>query len=73
MSHTATLTDPDLLESDPEVARLVEREFERQSQTLCLIPSENHVSAAVLEAMGSAFVNKYSEGYPGSATTRASR
>jgi glycine hydroxymethyltransferase len=65
MSHTATLTDPDLLESDPEVARLVEREFERQSQTLCLIPSENHVSAAVLEAMGSAFVNKYSEGYPG--------
>ena len=51
--------------SDPEVARLIELEFERQSQTLCLIPSENHVSRAVLEAMGSVFTNKYSEGYPG--------
>ena len=57
--------DPDLERSDPEVARLVELEFARQSNTLCLIPSENHVSAAVLEAMGSVFVNKYSEGYPG--------
>ena len=57
--------DPALGLSDPEVARLVELEFERQSQTLCLIPSENHVSRAVLEAMGTAFTNKYSEGYPG--------
>ena len=57
--------DPALHLSDPEVARLVELEFERQSQTLCLIPSENHVSRAVLEAMGTAFTNKYSEGYPG--------
>jgi len=57
--------DPELERSDPEVARMVELEFERQSNTLCLIPSENHVSAAVLEAMGSVFVNKYSEGYPG--------
>jgi glycine hydroxymethyltransferase len=56
--------DPDLGRSDPEVARLVELEFARQSNTLCLIPSENHVSAAVLEAMGSVFANKYSEGYP---------
>jgi glycine hydroxymethyltransferase len=57
--------DPDLVHDDPEVARLVEREFERQSRTLCLIASENHVSRAVLEALGSVFANKYSEGYPG--------
>jgi glycine hydroxymethyltransferase len=57
--------DPALRLSDPEVARLVELEFERQSHTLCLIPSENHVSRAVLEAMGTAFTNKYSEGYAG--------
>ena len=38
---------------------------ERQATTLCLIPSENHVSAAVLAAMATTFTNKYSEGYPG--------
>lgn len=59
------MKDPAIRESDPEVARLIELEFERQSQTLCLIPSENHVSRAVLEAMGSVFTNKYSEGYAG--------
>jgi len=48
---------------DPAVANLVEREFERQSQTICLIPSENHVSRAVLAALGSVLTNKYSEGY----------
>jgi len=48
---------------DPAVARLVEQEFERQSQTICLIPSENHVSSAVLAALGSVLTNKYSEGY----------
>jgi glycine hydroxymethyltransferase len=48
---------------DPAVAGLIEQEFERQSQTICLIPSENHVSAAVLTALGSVFTNKYSEGY----------
>lgn len=57
--------DLGLPDSDPEVARLIELEFERQSKTLCLIPSENHVSRAVLEAMGSVFTNKYSEGYTG--------
>jgi glycine hydroxymethyltransferase len=51
--------------ADPQVAQLVAQEAERQAQTLCLIPSENHVSAAVLEALGSAFTNKYSEGYAG--------
>src|SRR5713101_3862788 len=51
--------------TDPIVARLIEAEIERQSETICLIPSENYASRAVLEAMGSVFTNKYSEGYPG--------
>ena len=50
---------------DPEVARLIAAEQRRQLETLCLIPSENHVSAAVLAASGSSLMNKYSEGYPG--------
>jgi glycine hydroxymethyltransferase len=60
-----THIDPELTESDPEVAGLVAQEVERQSSTICLIPSENYVSRAVLEAMGSVFTNKYSEGYAG--------
>ena len=55
--------DQTLEQADPAVARLVEQEFERQSQTICLIPSENHVSRAVLAALGSVLTNKYSEGY----------
>jgi len=51
--------------ADPQVAQLVREEAERQARTLCLIPSENHVSPAVLEALGSVFTNKYSEGYAG--------
>ena len=58
-------TGPELAEADPEVATLVAEEIERQSSTICLIPSENYVSRAVLEAMGTVFTNKYSEGYPG--------
>jgi glycine hydroxymethyltransferase len=50
---------------DPEVVALIEAERERQHQTLCLIASENHVSRAVLEALGSVLTNKYSEGYAG--------
>lgn len=60
-----TAADPALSEVDPTLADLVEREVRRQSDTVCLIPSENHVSRAVLQAMGSVFTNKYSEGYPG--------
>ena len=58
-------TDSALAATDPEVAALVEQEAERQARTICLIPSENHVSRAVLEAMGTVFTNKYSEGYAG--------
>jgi glycine hydroxymethyltransferase len=56
---------PALTESDPEVARLVEHEIARQNDGLELIASENFVSPAVLEAMGSPLTNKYAEGLPG--------
>src|SRR5919201_2895285 len=58
-------TEAELAEADPEIATLVADEIERQSSTICLIPSENYVSRAVLEAMGSVFTTKYSEGYAG--------
>ena len=50
---------------DPEVADAIRLETTRQHETLELIASENHVSRAVLTAMGSVFTNKYAEGYPG--------
>lgn len=50
---------------DPEVAKAIEGEEERERHGLELIPSENYVSRAVREANGSVFTNKYSEGYPG--------
>src|ERR1700739_851777 len=50
---------------DPEVAEALHDEVRRQSTGLELIASENFVSEAVLEAMGSVFTNKYAEGYPG--------
>ncbi len=50
---------------DPQIAELLRDEAKRQATTLELIPSENLVSEAVLEAMGSIFTNKYAEGYPG--------
>ena len=59
------LTGPSLEATDPAIAELIEAEIARETATICLIPSENYVSRAVLEAMGSVFTNKYSEGYPG--------
>ena len=50
---------------DREVFKLIDAEANRQRDGLELIPSENYVSREVLEAMGSVFTNKYSEGYPG--------
>jgi glycine hydroxymethyltransferase len=50
---------------DPEVAEAVRHETQRQGNQLEMIASENFVSEAVLEAMGSALTNKYAEGYPG--------
>src|SRR5207253_10551515 len=50
---------------DPEIAGLIEAEDHRQEHTLELIASENHVSPAVMHAMGTCLTNKYAEGYPG--------
>ncbi len=50
---------------DPDVAKALREEAERQHRNLELIASENFVSEAVLEAMGSVLTNKYAEGYPG--------
>ena len=54
-----------LSDVDPEVARIIQDETARQSDTLELIASENFVNEAMLEACGSVFTNKYAEGYPG--------
>src|SRR5947209_6183859 len=54
-----------LFEADSEIANAIDNETRRQHEGLELIASENFVSEAVLEAMGSVFTNKYAEGYPG--------
>jgi len=54
-----------LCEADPDIAEILELEARRQATGLELIPSENLVSEAVLEAVGSVLTNKYAEGYPG--------
>jgi len=54
-----------LIDIDPQVAAAIDNETRRQHEGLELIASENFVSEAVLEAMGSVFTNKYAEGYPG--------
>ena len=54
-----------LYEADPQIAAAIDDEARRQHEGLELIASENFVSEAVLEAMGSVFTNKYAEGYPG--------
>jgi glycine hydroxymethyltransferase len=58
------LFNADLEEVDPLVAEAIGNELKRQSGGLELIASENFVSEAVLQAMGSVFTNKYAEGYP---------
>jgi glycine hydroxymethyltransferase len=54
-----------LTSSDPEIALQIEKEVLRQHEGLEMIASENFVSRAVLEAVGTVFTNKYAEGYPG--------
>src|ERR1041384_6565158 len=53
-----------LAEVDPVISQAIDNEVARQADGLELIASENFVSEAVLEAMGSVFTNKYAEGYP---------
>jgi glycine hydroxymethyltransferase len=59
------MTYENLAAEDPEIYTILEDEQRRQKFGMELIASENYVSPAVLEAMGSVFTNKYSEGYPG--------
>ena len=56
---------PDLQQTDPDVFAALKSEERRQLDGLELIASENYASAAVMEAVGSVFTNKYAEGYPG--------
>ena len=50
---------------DPDLAKAIEQETQRQNDHIELIASENFVSKAVMSAMGSTLTNKYAEGYPG--------
>lgn len=50
---------------DPEIVKIIKKEAKRQNEEIELIASENYVSKAVMEAMGTILTNKYSEGYPG--------
>ena len=62
-----------LTETDPEIAAAIRNETRRQAEGLELIASENFVSTAILEAVGSVMTNKYAEGYPGQALLRRLR
>ena len=55
----------DIAKVDPEIAQLIQAEFDRQNSHLELIASENWASRAVMSALGSVLTNKYAEGYPG--------
>ena len=55
----------DIADADPEVARILRAEAERQGETLEMIASENFTSHAVMQAVGSVLTNKYAEGLPG--------
>jgi len=65
MSPTVTSQTRSLAEVDPEIARAIDQEIDRQARTIELIASENFASEAVLEALGSPLTNKYAEGLPG--------
>jgi len=54
-----------LIKTDPQAAKIIKKEIDRQKNGLVLIASENFASEAVLKALGSPLTNKYSEGYPG--------
>ncbi len=65
-AHTDSVPVSDVIAAtDPQVAEIIRLEQQRQDETLELIASENHTSAAVMAATGSCMTNKYCEGYPG--------
>jgi glycine hydroxymethyltransferase len=57
------MAERNLIEADPEIAKLIDDENRREHETMRLIASENYASRAVMEATGSCLTNKYSEGY----------
>jgi len=59
------MSEKNLQQTDPEIYELIEAEKKRRQEGLEMIPSENQTSPAVLEAIGSILIDKYSEGYPG--------
>ncbi|NDD90757.1 serine hydroxymethyltransferase, partial [bacterium] len=63
-SHSPGFDQP-LIDSDPDLARILDDEYLREEQGLELIASENYASRAVMETQGSVLTNKYAEGYPG--------
>ena len=65
MSTDTRLAPRTLAQMDPDIAAAIAHETGRQESGLELIASENFVSPAVLEAVGSVLTNKYAEGYPG--------
>lgn len=65
MSHQSAFFNEPIEVVDPEIAKVLEQELNRQRTTFEMIASENFVPRAVLEAQGSVLTNKYAEGYPG--------
>ena len=65
LNATGTRQDKTIAETDIQIAQVIRDEIDRQNTGLELIASENFVSGAVLETMGSVLTNKYAEGYPG--------
>ena len=64
LNSQSTLTDKSLSDLDPEIAKIIEQEKQRQQSHVELIASENFTYPAVMEAQGSILTNKYAEGYP---------
>jgi glycine hydroxymethyltransferase len=64
MAEEGVVQEMSLKRVDPEVARAIEAEIEREKNTLVLIASENYASRAVMESAASVMTNKYAEGYP---------
>ncbi|KAJ2837600.1 Serine hydroxymethyltransferase, cytosolic, partial [Coemansia sp. 'formosensis'] len=64
-ASTQSVLNQPLSTADPEMFKILELEKARQRSGICLIPSENFTSRAVMDALGSVMQNKYSEGYPG--------
>ena len=63
MGYLQTMAERNLIQADPEIAKLIDEENVREHETMRLIASENYASRAVMEATGSCLTNKYSEGY----------